>query len=219
VKGRWLRMLAAMIATPNIEWFLRELAPDLAAKASGEKLYRQLESLAAKIPAGADGVIFQPYLFPGGERGPFVKPSARASFTGLSLNHTRAHMLRAVYEGVALATLDCYRHMPIDPQSVLLSGGGAQSPLWCQIVADCLGKPVHVPDGSQFGALGAAINVGVATGTYKTTREAVKRCVRTSRSYRPARAKTKLYAELYHIYRQTTLRQMDLWDAKSRLFA
>jgi erythritol kinase (D-erythritol 1-phosphate-forming) len=107
VKGRWLRMLAAMTATPNLDWFLRELAPDLAARASGDRLYRQLETMVDSVPAGSDGVIFHPYLFPGGERGPFVKPTARASFTGLSLNHTRAHLLRAVYEGVAFATLDC----------------------------------------------------------------------------------------------------------------
>jgi len=219
VKGRWLRMLAAMTATPNLEWFLRELAPDLASRASGDRLYRQLETLVTKIPAGADGVMFHPYMFPGGERGPFVKPSARASFTGLNLNHTRAHLLRAVYEGVAFATLDCYRHMPIDPETVLLSGGGAKSPVWCQIVADCLGKPVSVPAGSQFGAKGAAINVGVGTGFYRNVRDAVKLSVQTSRRYKPDRVKTKLYAQLYEIYRQTAMRQMDLWDQKSRILA
>lgn len=217
VKGRWLRMLAAMTATPNLEWFLRELAPDLTAKASGDKLYAGLEKLVRKIPAGADGVIFQPYLFPGGERGPFVKPTARASFTGLSLNHTRAHLLRAVYEGVAYAMLDCYKHMPIAPRSILLSGGGAQSPLWCQIIADCLGTPVSVPSGSQFGAMGAALNVGVATGVFKSPQAAVRQCVTTARSYQPDRANTKRYAQFYDVYRQTTALQMDLWDQKRRI--
>jgi sugar (pentulose or hexulose) kinase len=100
---------------------------------------------------------------------------------------------------------------------VLLSGGGAKSPLWCQIIADCLGKPVSVPAGSQFGAKGAAINVGVATGYYRSTRAAVRRSVQTSRSYQPDRRKTKLYAQLYEVYRQTARRQMDLWDLKDRI--
>ena len=135
------------------------------------------------MPAGSDGVIFHPYLFPGGERGPFVKPTARASFTGLSLNHSCRHLLRAVYEGVAFATLDCYRHMPIDPEVVCLSGGGAKSAVWCQILADCLGKPISVPAGSQFGAKGAALNVGVAAGFYSSAQEGVKQSVKMDRFY------------------------------------
>ncbi|SUS08127.1 Carbohydrate kinase, FGGY family protein (fragment) [uncultured Defluviicoccus sp.] len=218
VRGRWMRMLAAMTATPNLEWFLKELGGSLTRGAGGgPKLYHRLERLVQSVPAGADGVMFHPYLFPGGERGPFVKPTARASFTGLSLNHSAKHLLRAVYEGVALATLDCYRHMPIDPQSVLLSGGGANSPLWCQIVADCLGKPVLVPEGSQFGAKGAAMNVGGAAGFYRDAQDAVRQSVRMSRRYLPATARTRLYHELYALYRRTAERQMDLWDLRARI--
>jgi len=157
LRGRWIRMMAAMTATPNLEWFLKELGTgfSLEAREVGTDLYEHVEKLADSVPVGSDGVIFHPYLFPGGERGPFVKPSARASFSGLNLNHTGKHLLRAVYEGVAYATLDCYRNMPVDPATVFLSGGGAKSPVWCQIVADCLGKTVSVPEGSQFGAKGS----------------------------------------------------------------
>jgi len=169
------------------------------------------------VPAGSDGVIFHPYLFPGGERGPFVKPNARASFTGLNLNHSSKHLLRSVYEGVAFATLDCYRNMPIEPKLVFLSGGGAKSPVWCQIVADCLGKPVSVPEGSQFGAKGAAINVGIAVGTYKDARDAVAHSVRTARVYEPNTANTRLYHQLYEVYSRTAERQMDLWDRRAEI--
>ena len=219
VKDRWLRMMAAMTATPNLEWFLKEMAGDLTSKFSGAKLYAHLDRIAAKTPVGSKGVIFHPYLFPGGERGPFVKPTARASFTGLSLDHTRAHMLRAVYEGVAFAMLDCYKHMPIDPKSILLSGGGANSPVWCQIISDCLGKQVSVPAGSQFGAKGAAINVGVATGFYKSTRDGVKQLIQMSRHYQPNHKHTEIYAQLYPVYRETAQRQMDLWDQKARILS
>lgn len=169
------------------------------------------------VPAGSDGVIFHPYLFPGGERGPFVKPSARASFSGLNLNHTSKHLLRAVYEGVAFATLDCYRHMPIDPKMVFLSGGGAKSSVWCQIIADCLGKTVKVPEGSQFGAKGAAINVGIAVRTYENAQDGVARSVRTARVYEPNSSNTRLYHQLYEIYQKTAERQMDLWDRRAEI--
>jgi len=219
VKGRWMRMLAAMTATPNLDWFLRELGTSLTleARESARGLYEHLDAVVEAVPAGSEGVIFHPYLFPGGERGPFVKPTARASFTGLNLNHSSKHLLRSVYEGVAFATLDCYRNMPIVPQLVFLSGGGAKSRAWCQIVADCLGKPVSVADGSQFGAKGAAINVGIAVGTYKDARDAVAHSVRTARVHEPNTANTRLYHQLYEVYRQTAERQMDLWDRRAEI--
>jgi xylulokinase/L-xylulokinase len=214
-----MRMLAAMTATPNVDWFLKELGTGFSLKAqeAGTDVYQHLERLVESVPAGSEGVIFHPYLFPGGERGPFVKPTARASFTGLNLNHTAKHLLRAVYEGVAFASLDCYRNMPIDPEIVFLSGGGANSPVWCQIVADCLGKSVNVPEGSQFGAKGAAINVGIAVGAYKDAHDAVGRSVRSARVYKPNTSNTQLYHRLYDIYKQTAERQMDLWDQRARI--
>lgn len=219
VKGRWMRMLAAMTATPNLDWFLKELGTgfNLGAREAGENPYDCLEKLVESVPAGSDGVMFHPYLFPGGERGPFVKPTARASFTGLNLNHTGRHLLRAVYEGVAFSTLDCYRHMPIQPKTVFLSGGGANSVAWCQIMADCLGKPVSVPEGSQFGAKGAAMNVGIAVRTYASPQDAVAQTVRMARFFEPNSANTKLYHELYDVYRQTAERQMDLWDLRAQI--
>ncbi len=219
VKGRWMRMLAAMTATPNLDWFLKELGTGFSSKAreAGTDVYEHLERLVDSVPAGSEGVIFHPYLFPGGERGPFVKPTARASFTGLNLNHTAKHLLRAIYEGVAFATLDCYRNMPIDPKIVFLSGGGANSPVWCQIVADCLGKTVNVPEGSQFGAKGAAINVGIAAGVYEDAQDAVAQSVRTARVYEPDPSNTRLYHQLYEIYKQTAERQMDLWDQRAEI--
>ena len=219
VKGRWMRMLAAMTATPNLDWFLKELGTGLTVEAreAGKDVYEHLEKAVESVPAGAEGVIFHPYLFPGGERGPFVKPTARASFTGLNMNHTAKHLLRAVYEGVAFATLDCYRHMPIDPKAVFLSGGGANSAAWCQIVADCLGKPVSVPEGSQFGAKGAALNIGIAVGAYRDAQEAVSKSVRTARLYEPNLTHTKLYLQLYKVYQQTAERQMDLWDLRAEI--
>ncbi len=217
VKGRWMRMLAAMTATPNLDWFLDQMGAPLVAEAKGGDIYAHLEKLIGTVPAGSEGVMYHPYLFPGGERGPFVKPSARASFTGLNLNHSLKHMLRAVYEGVALATLDCYQHMPVEPDSVLLSGGGAKSDAWCQIVSDCLGKPVSVPEGSQFGAKGAMINAGVAIGLYEDAHDAVKQTVRMARFFEPNAENTAVYQQLYEVYSLLAQRQMDLWDMRARI--
>jgi sugar (pentulose or hexulose) kinase len=171
------------------------------------------------VPAGSDGVMFHPYLFPGGERGPFVKPTARASFTGLTLNHTRQHLLRAVYEGVAFSMLDCYRHMPIEPARIYLSGGGVKSRFWCQMIADCLGKPVLVPAGLQFGAKGAALNLGCAQRIYRSAPEAVKQTVRLAESYEPNLRNAQTYQRLYSVYRATYESQGRVWDLRNQLLA
>jgi sugar (pentulose or hexulose) kinase len=220
VTGKWMRMMAAMTATPNLDWFVREPGRNLReeAHAAGESIFERLERDVRTVPVGSEGVMYHPYLSPGGERGPFVKPSARASFTGLTMNHGIRHMLRAVYEGVALATLDCYRHMPEQPEIVYLSGGGSRSGLWCQMMADCLGTPVSIPDGSQYGAKGAAINLGIAMGCYKDAAEAVDHTIRQKHHYLPRTAQTSLYAELYELYHRTCESQMDLWDLRSDIF-
>jgi sugar (pentulose or hexulose) kinase len=108
--------------------------------------------------------------------------------------------------------------MPIDPAVVYLSGGGPR-PAWRQIVADCLGKPVSVPEGSQFGAKGAAINVGIALGIYRDAPDAVANSVRVVSVSQPDAANARLYQELYQVYRKTAERQMDLWDMRARIIS
>src|SRR5438552_17942583 len=108
-----MRMLAAMTATPNLDWFLKELGAGLSNPlGAGEELYRHLEKVVNSVPPGSEGVILHPCLFPGGERGPFVKPTARASFTGLSFNPSSKHLRRAGCVWVACASLVCFRNLP-----------------------------------------------------------------------------------------------------------
>jgi sugar (pentulose or hexulose) kinase len=86
-------------------------------------------------------------------------------------------------------------------------------------MADCLGKPVSVPEGSQFGAKGAAINIGVALGFYKSAQDAVSRSVKMTRFYDPDAVNSRLYQQLYEVYKKTAERQMDLWDLRARIVA
>jgi sugar (pentulose or hexulose) kinase len=218
VEKRWIRLIAAMTATPNLDWVLREVGWDGAAagQPGSDRFYRRLEDVLRGVPPGSEGVLYHPYLFPGGERGPFVKPTARASFTGLSMSHGRRHLLRAVYEGVALSMFDCYRHMPIEPTAVYLSGGGSKSTFWCQLIADCLGKPVLVPAGSQFGAKGAAMSIGASIGIYASAEDSVRKTVRWARHYAPNRKNSKIYGELYRIYKATYESQMAGWDLRAQ---
>ncbi|MFZ5975190.1 MAG: FGGY family carbohydrate kinase [Bacillota bacterium] len=106
VPGLWLKAMGVNYGTPNLDWFIREFGAPYKAEAEkrGVNVFQVLSEVIEKTPAGSNGVIYSPYLCPGGERAPFVKPEARAQFFGITEESTRDDMLRAVYEGVGLAS-------------------------------------------------------------------------------------------------------------------
>ena len=114
VQNRWMRLMASLAGTPNLEWMLDTFGQQLRdeAKKNGISVYDLLENMAENVPIGANGVMYHPYLLAGGERAPFTDARAKASYTGLSVRNTLAEIVRATYEGVAYAMLDCYQSMP-----------------------------------------------------------------------------------------------------------
>jgi sugar (pentulose or hexulose) kinase len=203
----YTRAMASMAGTPNIDWAREELteSPD----------FEEVEAAAKSVPVGADGLLYHPYLSTAGERSPFVKPSARAQFTGLEPTHTRANLYRAVYEGVALALRDCYEYLPLKANSVAVSGGGSRSTFWCQLFADCLGADVTVPAGTEPGARGVALLAGVALDEYPDIETAVSEGTEVSRSYTPRPENMRRYEQWYTVYRKTYRAMFDVWDERA----
>jgi sugar (pentulose or hexulose) kinase len=216
-EDRFIRLLPTMTNTQNLQWFAREFygAELAAAKRDGANRWDYLETLAGRAPVGARGVMYHPYLDPAGERAPFISPGARAQFTGISVYHTRDDLLRAVYEGVVLSVLDCYQLMAVPVTELRLAGGGARSPLWAQMLADALGCSVIVAEGNEYGAKGAAINAGVAIGTYASYTDAVALTVRPIRQYRPDPHKHDEYATLLETYRTVRNAMLPVWAAQT----
>jgi sugar (pentulose or hexulose) kinase len=217
--GGLMRLLPTMTSTPNLQWFVREFCGGerAAAAANGTNVWDGLEQLAAGVPLGAYGVMYHPYIDPAGERAPFVCSAARAQFTGLSVQHGRDVLLRAVYEGVALSVLDCYDTMGVPVAELRLAGGGARSPLWAQILADALGCPVVVADGLEYGAKGAIINAGVAIGVYSSYTDGVARTVRAARRFTPDVARSDDYAVLLEVYRSVRDAMIPVWEQRAQL--
>ena len=217
---RLLRVFPTMTGTLNLQWFVDQFyaAEQADAIAEGHNVWDTLEPLAAAIPVGCEGLMYLPYIDAAGERAPFVRPEARAQFSGLSTQHTRAHMLRAIYEGVAFSAADCYAHLSSPVESLKLAGGGAQSDLWAQIFADALDCPVSVMAGSEFGCKGAAINAGVAVGLYSSFEDAVQQTVRPGKSYLPNSQNTRLYQELVSLYRQRYEAMFLIWEARDFIY-
>ena len=216
--GRLVRLLPTMTGTLNLQWFVDEFYRHEAAAAEreGQDFWLQCETEAQTVPMGCDGVMYHPFIDPAGERSPFVRPDARAQFTGVSVNHGRATLLRAVYEGVALSALDCYEHLGRPVRKLRLAGGGARSAFWTQMFADALSCEVNVVEGSEYGARGAAMNAGVAVGLYADYGEAVARCVRPARAYLPDRGRTAGFRRLLQLYRHTYEANFSVWEERDR---
>jgi len=157
-------------AGSSFKWLAEQLcgAEAEAAKAGGPSAYARIDEAVAAVPPGANGLLFLPYML--GERTPWWNTDARGAFIGLSLASTRADMMRAVLEGVALnlgLIAEIFRaHVPIDALTVI--GGGARSAVWRQILADACGCPVQtLTSQAEATSMGAAIIGGVACGLFK----------------------------------------------------
>jgi xylulokinase len=167
-----------------------------------EDPYVLLCNEAAKAPAGSDGVLWAPYLM--GERTPHLDPHARAALVGLAANHTRAHVIRAILEGVAFSlrdTLTIFAEMKVPVETIRLGGGGARGPLWRQVQADIYGRDVEILAAEEGAAYGAALLAGVGAGVWSSVDEACEKSVRVARRVQPDPEATALMNKRYEQYR------------------
>jgi xylulokinase len=170
-------------------------------KGGGENAFAALAGLAADSPVGANGIVMLPYF--SGERTPILDPDAKGLIFGLSLNHTRADVYRALLESVGFGirhNLDRMREEGADPRRILAVGGGTHNPLWMRIVSDIAGIEQHIPEQRIGAAYGDAFLAGVGIGCFSGTAEA-GRWVRTAAVVRPDRAAARTYDGYYEIYR------------------
>lgn len=177
-----------------VDWFARQVAPP------GADLGHLLEE-AAVVPPGAGGLLFLPHL--SGERSPHRDARARAAWVGLTLEHDRRHMLRAVLEGVAFsfrALQDVVEAHGCSVRDVRSIGGQARSALWNQIKADVLGRSVLVPAVVEAVVTGAAILAARGVGAFSTDQEAVDNMVRIAGCCEPDPERASAYSELFEAY-------------------
>lgn len=157
------RVLAPTTGASAFDWFCALHPGSLGGDSPGE-IAEKLNALAVDVPPGANGVIFLPHL--SGERAPFVAPSARGAFFGLSSRSSKADMGRAVMEGAAMSLRHCFdaEYGGRQKDIVRLTGGGARNALWCQIIADIMGATIEVSAATDHGLWGAACIGAAANG-------------------------------------------------------
>ncbi|MCK0196097.1 FGGY-family carbohydrate kinase [Ancylobacter sp. 6x-1] len=194
----------------GLNWFVRQFAggEKAAADAAGLTLHQYLDRLADAKPAGAEGVLFLPYLL--GEKTPLHDPAARGVIDGLTLSHDIGHVWRALLEGYAYAIahhVEVLTDMGHPCERYLVSDGGSQSRVWMQIVADVLQKPVQRLSGHPGSSLGAAWTAAVAVGAAHW--DGISRFVSTDEEIQPDPATAASYAEGYHRFRDLYRRLRD----------
>ena len=194
--------------TPNIDWLLDHI--------SLTRNYNEIDRIMDEVPVGCGGVVYLPYIGLSGERAPFYHPYARAEFFGISRVTTRNELIRAVYEGISLSIRDCLEEIR-NKGTVYLAGGGANSPVWAQMIADVLNLPIKIPAGKEQGAKGAAMMAGVSQGIYRDYDDAVEKACSFINEYQPDPVKAKKYDMLYGLFRTLRENNSEVWRLRHQI--
>lgn len=201
-KGGWILFGATMTAGLSLDWWHR---------IAGDMDYEQLNAEVGAVQPGSGGVVFLPYL--NGERTPHVNPNLSGMFLGVNIGTTRAHMTRAVMEGVAFSLMQCIEvcgTLGFKAETLVASGGGARSKPWLQLQADIYDTPLKVSETKEQAGMGAAIAAGVAAGVYTDLEQGCRAAV----SYRdeiivPDAQRHRVYSEYYGLYKEAYLSGRD----------
>jgi xylulokinase len=192
--GHWHLMGVMLSAAGSLQWLRDTLAPGV--------VFAALMDEAAAAPAGSEGLLFLPYL--SGERTPHPDPLARGAWVGLTLRHTRAHMIRAVLEGVAFGLRDGFMLLAQvglgELTRVRVTGGGARSPLWRAILASVLAAPLETVAASEGAAYGAALLAGVGVGVWPDVAAACAATIQPGEVTSPDAGWQREYERLYPVY-------------------
>jgi xylulokinase len=196
VPGHWHFMGVMLSAAGSLQWYRDTFAPNTS--------FDELVNEAEHISPGSEGLIFLPYLT--GERTPHPDPEARGAWIGLTVRHSRSHLTRAVLEGVAFGIKDSFTLIQEaglgDITQVRISGGGAKSKVWRQIMADVLSSELVTVNTTEGAAYGAALLAGVGVHVYDSVPQACEATIQITGSTTPSDAKRSEYDEYYKLYRE-----------------
>lgn len=201
IPDRWHVMGVTQAAGLSLRWlrdtFFRDCGKD-----SGE-IYDRMTAEAETAPPGSEKLLWAPYLM--GERAPYLDPNVRGALVGLTASHGRAHVIRAVLEGVAFSlrdTFTIFEEMRIPAKHIRLGGGGARSPLWRRIQSEVYGQEVEIVEAEEGAAYGAAILAGVGANLWPSVQAACASAVRVAERVRPNPDNVAILNEEYASYRR-----------------
>ena len=198
IDGYYLMDEGSATSASNLDWFIDHFMRTEDAEKQKD-VYAKVNQLIDSIPYNDASILFFPFLY-----GTNVNMDAKAGFIGLSARHTKAHMLRAIFEGVVF----CHMHhieklykFRDKPAVVRISGGGTKSRLWVQMFADSLGLPVETSTANELGTMGAAMCAGVGVGEYADMTDAAQTFVRVAETFYPDMKKHEYYTKKFNVYK------------------
>ncbi len=205
VHGKWHMMGVNLSAGGSLQWFRNALCQaDVAqAKKAKKEVYDLLTQEAEAVQPGSDGLFFLPYL--SGERTPHADPDARGCCVGITLAHTRGHLIRSIMEGVTYSmrdSLEIMEGLGVPVRQIRASGGGSRSPLWRQIQADVFGRKVVTINTEEGPAYGVALLAAVGAGAFKNVAEACASTIRVVKETAVNRAAKAVYDRAFPEYQQ-----------------
>lgn len=193
--NEWHVMGVMLSAASCLKWWVEDVLKG--DNASFDELLAEAEG----VPAGSEGLIFLPYLM--GERTPYSDPNAKGCFIGLNITHTRAHMTRAILEGVAFGlkdSLEVAKNLNVPIDGVRVNGGGAKSKLWRQILADVFDARIDMINSVDGPSLGAAILAAVGAGEFESVKDACSKVIKVTDSVQPDPFSVEKYKKQYKVY-------------------
>ena len=210
IRGNYVKGMGMMAAMPNQDWVLREI---FGRRELTAEVFAETDPVMLSMKPGEGGLLYLPHIDPSGERAPFFDPGACAQLMGIKTSTTKQEILHAVIEGVCLGIRSCLEILP-KGHPVFLSGGGAKSAVWPQILADCTGREVLICESTELAAKGAALSAAMMLGRYKTCGEAGS-FFQIKRSVCPDAGKKRSYDALYAMYCSAQERAKEFWRMRS----
>ncbi|MFC6446660.1 FGGY-family carbohydrate kinase [Shinella zoogloeoides] len=204
-----------MGATINLDWLLQlgaDLLGEFGVTVGLDEMIGRVDRWFAESRPG--NVLYHPYISEAGERGPFVNARARAGFTGLAGRHRYPDLVRAVVEGLGMATRDCYAAMGALPPELRVSGGAARSAALRRTLGAALGAPVRISTREEAGAAGASMMAAVAIGAYRTMDDCIADWVTPAlgEAERPSPEETERMTRLFAAYAEVRRGVAPAWD-------
>lgn len=211
--GQYLIEESSPTSAGNNEWIVNTLLPELKRDLvrEGVSIYERLNAMVASLPPDASCPLFLPFLMGSNEH-----PDSRGAFIGMDESHTRAHLIRSVYEGVAFShrrhfdRLNATRTTP--PGVIRLAGGVANSEVWTQMFADVMQCPVEIADVGETGAMGCAMSAAVGVGDYADLAAAAAGMTRIRRRVEPRMEYAGIYARKYELYCRAVVALEPVWE-------
>jgi xylulokinase len=205
LKGYWDILGITQTAASSLTWFRNAIEPK-----NSEEIFEKYSKFAQNISPGSEGLIFLPYLM--GERTPHWDPDAKGVFFGLKMKHNKAHMIRAIMEGVSYSIKECMdiiQDLGVDTKYVKVMGGGSKSRAWNQILSDVLGKKIGTLKTSDTGAIGNLILSALGIKYFSHLEEAEKLIILYD-NFSPIPENTKKYNLYFEIYKEIYQRTKDI---------